>query len=157
LEMGFNIQSGWNLGGPRVTPDYAAKQITYSQTFISGEKNISIKLEAPDSRLNFYKDIAVLAFPVNDEQKTEDYITNLDFKLGYHELGGSAPDTRFLLSNSLQINKIQEKQSSYIVGKKDILELTSHMDDEGNLNWNVPDNGKWCIIRIGYTCTDSHV
>src|SRR5690606_29603548 len=79
------------------------------------------------------------------------------FKLGYHELGGSAPDTRFLLSNSSQINKIQEKHSNYIVGKKDILELTSQMDDDGNLSWNVPDNGKWCIIRIGYTCTDSHV
>jgi len=30
LEMGFNIQSGWNLGGPRVAPAYMAKQITYS-------------------------------------------------------------------------------------------------------------------------------
>jgi hypothetical protein len=27
LEIGFNIQSGWNLGGPRVTPQYAAKQL----------------------------------------------------------------------------------------------------------------------------------
>ena len=31
LEMGFNIQSGWNLGGPPVTPQYAAKQLTYSK------------------------------------------------------------------------------------------------------------------------------
>jgi hypothetical protein len=34
LQMGFNIQSGWNLGGPRVTPQYAAKQIIYSETKI---------------------------------------------------------------------------------------------------------------------------
>ena len=31
LNRGFNIQSGWNLGGPRVTPEYTAKQITYSE------------------------------------------------------------------------------------------------------------------------------
>jgi len=31
LEMGFNIQSGWNLGGPRVTPQYTAKQLVYTE------------------------------------------------------------------------------------------------------------------------------
>ena len=36
LEVGFNIQSGWNLGGPRVTPQYTAKQITFSETKIPG-------------------------------------------------------------------------------------------------------------------------
>src|SRR5210317_2132134 len=40
LEMGFNIQSGWNLGGPRVTPEYTAKQITFSEIQISGNKKI---------------------------------------------------------------------------------------------------------------------
>ena len=33
LEMGFNIQSGWNLGGPRVTPEFTAKQIEESVEF----------------------------------------------------------------------------------------------------------------------------
>ncbi|MBT7093109.1 MAG: glycoside hydrolase family 2, partial [Bacteroidetes bacterium] len=36
LEMGFNIQSGWNLGGPRVTPQYAAKQITSNEMLVQG-------------------------------------------------------------------------------------------------------------------------
>ena len=31
LEIGLNLQSGWNLGGPLVTPDKAAKLITWSQ------------------------------------------------------------------------------------------------------------------------------
>ncbi len=59
LEMGFNIQSGWNLGGPRVTPQYTAKQITYSEIKISGNKKISRKLELPKTRRDFYKDIVV--------------------------------------------------------------------------------------------------
>jgi len=30
LEMSLNIQSGWNLGGPMVTPDDAAKKLVWS-------------------------------------------------------------------------------------------------------------------------------
>lgn len=156
LEMGFNIQSGWNLGGPRVTPQYAAKQITFSETKITDNKNVSVKLELPDSRNDFYKDIVVLAFPVNDARKTNEFITDLDLKLGYHELGGSAPDTRFLLTNTLRNNTRSQDKTSYIVKMEDILDLTSRMDAEGRLNWRAPE-GEWSILRIGYTCTDSHV
>jgi hypothetical protein len=156
LEMGFNIQSGWNLGGPRVTPQYAAKQITFSETKITGNKNVSVKLELPNSRNDFYKDIVVLAFPVNDTRKTNEFITDLDLKLGYHELGGSAPDTRFLLTNTPRSNTRLQDKTSYIVKKEDILNLTSRMDAEGLLDWQAPE-GEWSILRIGYTCTDSHV
>ena len=82
LEIGFNIQSGWNLGGPRVTPQYTAKQITFSETKISGNKNGAIKLELPLIRNDFYKDIVVLAFPLKNENKTKELIAHLDLKLG---------------------------------------------------------------------------
>jgi len=156
LEMGFNIQSGWNLGGPRVTPQYTAKQITYSEIKISGNKNVSVKLELPQTRRDFYKDIAVLAFPINDRQKTNDIITELELKLGYHELGGSAPDTRFLLTNSYADSRNSEDNSSYIVSTHVILDISSQRDANGSLSWLAPE-GDWSILRIGYTCTDSHV
>lgn len=156
LEIGFNIQSGWNLGGPRVTPQYTAKQITFSEAMISGGKNVSLKLRMPNTRRDFYEDIAVLAFPIVEQQKTNETITYLDLKLGFHELGGSAPDTRFLLTNTLGNNNTMPDNSSYIVKKEDILNLTSQMDADGNLNWQVPE-GEWSVLRIGYTCTDSHV
>ena len=156
LEIGFNIQSGWNLGGPRVTPQYTAKQITFSETKISGNKSGAIKLELPSIRNDFYKDVAVLAFPLKNENKTNDLIAHLDLKLGYHELGGSAPDTRFLLTNELRNNAGAQDNASYIVKKDEILNLTSKMDAEGNLKWEAPE-GEWSILRIGYTCTDSHV
>jgi len=63
LQIGFNIQSGWNLGGPYVTPQYTAKQITFSETKISGNKSGAIKLELQTIRNDYYKDIAVRAFP----------------------------------------------------------------------------------------------
>lgn len=156
LSIGFNIQSGWNLGGPRVTPEFTAKQITYSETMVSGNKKLTKKLKLPKTKRDFYEDIAVLAIPISATNKTSNLISDLDYKLGYHELGGSAPDTRFMLGNTPRSGKKPTNKISYIVNKEEILDLTSHMDADGNLNWEVP-NGKWSIMRFGYTCTGSHV
>jgi len=156
LSIGFNIQSGWNLGGPRVTPEFAAKQLTYSELKVSGNKNIEQKLEQPKTQKNFYKDVAVLAFPLKEENKTEQAISNLDLKLGYHELGGSAPDTRFLLTNESSFGRHSNQGATYIVNRDEIVDLTANMDQQGNFSWKVPE-GDWCIMRIGYTCTDAEV
>jgi len=156
LSIGFNIQSGWNLGGPRVTPKYTAKQLTYSDQKISGNKRISLKLELPESRRDFYRDIAVLAVPIHTKNKTSEIIADLDLKLGYHELGGSAPDTRFLLDNILRNKKQRKGTTSYVIKKEDVLDLSSHMDSDGILKWDAPA-GEWQIIRLGYTCTASQV
>ena len=104
LEIGFNIQSGWNMGGPCITTQYAAKQLTYSEQVVKGGEDIQLQLENPEIHKDFYKDIAVLAFPANPDCKAKEKITNLDLKLGFHELGGSAPDCRFLLENGAEIN-----------------------------------------------------
>ncbi|MBI1343320.1 MAG: glycoside hydrolase [Terrimonas sp.] len=156
LEIGFNIQSGWNLGGPRVTPQYTAKQIVYTETKVKGPQRITTKIEKPSVRYDFYKDIAVLAFPVKETSRTDQVITDLNLKLGYSELGGSAPDTRFLLENTAPDDRNPGKETTYILKKEEIVELTSKVDKEGNLQWEVPE-GEWSILRIGYTCTVSHV
>lgn len=38
------------------------------------------------------------------------------------------------------------------ISTNDIIDLTSKMDANGNLNWNAPE-GKWTIIRLGYSLT----
>ncbi len=155
LEIGLNIQSGWNLGGPTITAQYAAKQITYSETIISGGKEIAQELKLPEIQEDFYEDIAVLAIPLNDNSKTNNVISDLDLKLAYHELGGSAPDTRFMLTNTSK-NKEKKEKISYVVKKEDVIDLTSKIDKEGNMVWDAP-GGDWSIIRIGYTCSGAHV
>jgi hypothetical protein len=118
-------------------------------------------LALPKIRDNFYRDIAILAFPIRNEHKTFELISDLDLKLGFHELGGSATDCRFLLGNIPRDNrrsasKIRDDKSTYIVNKEEVIDLSSSMDQEGNLNWDVPV-GEWIIMRIEYTCTDAHV
>lgn len=160
LEIGFNIQSGWNLGGPRVTPQYAAKQLTYSENKIKGGQLFSNQLALPKTRYDFYEDIAVLAIPINKAQESDSVIANLDYKLGFYELGMSAPDTRFLLGNTTPNIKRGKKNtravSTYVIHKEEVIDLSSKVDAEGKLKWQVPQ-GEWSILRIGYTCTNSHV
>lgn len=62
LEMSLNIQSGWNLGGPMVTPDHAAKKIVWSETRIQGPAKHAAALPAPSSREGYYRDTFVVAY-----------------------------------------------------------------------------------------------
>ncbi|MEA1877308.1 MAG: glycosyl hydrolase [Bacteroidota bacterium] len=156
LEMGFNIQSGWNLGGPRVTPQYAAKQITSNGTIVQGGGKIIQKLEQPPIRFDFYEDIAILAVPLKDESQVVDGISDLSLKLGFHELGGSAPDCRFLLTNDPRNPSNPDIKPTVVVKQSEIIDLSAMLDASGVLTWDAPE-GEWSVIRLGYTCTNSHV
>ena len=156
LEIGFNIQSGWNLGGPCITPQYAAKKLTYSEEKVVGGERLCLQLAKPKAHKGYYKDIVVLAFPSNKGNETEEFISDLDLKLGFHELGGSAPDCRFLLFNDPRRKKKKFDKKTYLIDSKQVVDLTSKMNENGVLMWDAPA-GNWNIMRIGYTCTLSAV
>ena len=61
LELSLLIQSGWNLGGPDMTPDEMAKQITWSELDVSSPGPLQKPLPQPSSRFDYYRDVAVLA------------------------------------------------------------------------------------------------
>ena len=66
LELGFNIQSGWNLGGPTVKPEQAAKRLTRAELQVEGGRQLDMRLPQPETVGDYYRDIAVLALPVSD-------------------------------------------------------------------------------------------
>lgn len=84
LVLGLSIQSGWNLGGPNVTPDFAAKQLTWSEIEIDGPKAVNEKLPLPKNRDDYYKDICVLAY-------RQRHTTSSDFILGASSLQPNYP------------------------------------------------------------------
>ncbi len=155
LEIGFNIQSGWNLGGPFITPEKAAKMLTYSRTEISGGTEVSISLPQPPSRREFYRDIAVLAFPVDSSRISDEPVRGLDLKMGVHELGGSAPDCRFLLTNDPKAFRGADKPA-FVISSSQVRDISGHMSEDGQLRWKCPE-GKWVVMRVGYTCTGAVV
>jgi hypothetical protein len=150
LEIGLNLQSGWNLGGPMVTPDKAAKVIAWSQFQVQSPKTLSVVLPKPKARENFYRDSFVLAYRLKPGASTTEShlhtrpIRQLAQKSAYHELGGSATDCSPLLEDDPATPGEEDLHA------KDVLDLSDKLDKDGTLRWNVPD-GAWTILRFGYT------
>jgi len=77
-------------------------------------------------------------------------IKDLTLKSATRELGGSAPDCRFLLDTD------PARPGELAVKRGDILNLSARMDADGTLRWDVP-RGRWVILRFGHTATGAHV
>jgi hypothetical protein len=66
IVLGVNLCSGWNAGGPWITPEYAAKKIVSAQTLVHGPGPASLALPQPPAMQDYYRDIVVWALPVAD-------------------------------------------------------------------------------------------
>jgi len=155
MKIGLSIQSGWNLGGPSVSLEDKAKQITWAETRIEGGQRVKTKLPVPKSNYKYYRDICVLAWPVKQRNRgllgnTSRPIRDLTAKSGAKELGGSAPDCRFLLDD------VPATEGEEDTRLKEIVNITGHLGDDGVLIWEAP-KGDWTVMRIGYTPTTAHV
>ncbi len=77
LEMSLNIQSGWNLGGPMVTADDAAKKLVWSEIRIEGPAEVEQVLSQPEARDGYFRDAITVAYPL----KPSDAIRSLQAKV----------------------------------------------------------------------------
>ncbi len=65
LTFGVHNCDGWSeAGGPWITPEKSMKELTWTSQDVSGPKKLEITLAQPATKEDFYRDIAVLAFPV---------------------------------------------------------------------------------------------
>ena len=71
LKLGLNMQSGWNLGGPDVKPEESMKKVTWSETRATGPGQFERTLPVPDHRGGYYRDVAVLAYPLQTSPEGE--------------------------------------------------------------------------------------
>lgn len=139
MEIAFNNAAGWsNSGGPWVTPEYAMQTVVYSEVKLEGKKTFKGQLPLPPSRLDYYVDIAVLAFPSPEKDQR---ITDLALK----SLSGET-FPKHLQPDDQLIDK------SAIIRKDQIVNLTSRLSADGQLEWEVPA-GNWTILRVGHTPT----
>jgi hypothetical protein len=64
LELCIHNCAGWSSsGGPWNTPEHGMKVVVTSETRARGPSRFEAKLARPPAKLDFYRDIAVLAFP----------------------------------------------------------------------------------------------
>ena len=62
----------------------------------------------------------------------------------------------FNLFYEYEIAPTPQAPASSLIRPADVVDLTSQMDKDGNLNWDVPP-GKWTILRMGYSLVGSMV
>ena len=105
------------------------KRLVYSQLVAEGGRK-GLKLPQPKVKFGFYRDIVVLAFPLDESAKASGPINFLDAKLAAKELGGSATDCRFLLGNSTPDKSVRGKGAAYVVRRDAIVNLSSRMSKD---------------------------
>jgi hypothetical protein len=151
IELSLNITSGWNLGGPMVTPDKSAKLVTWSQTTVTGPSEFDQVLAQPKAKQDFYRDIAVLAYPLRHGKAPNSRpMQALPVKGSFKEAGFSAPDTKPLLFDLPAQPGEQDTESAKVQT------ISAKMDATGRMRWSVPA-GDWEILRFGYTSSGSKV
>ncbi len=63
LELCVHNGAGWSSsGGPWITPENAMQQVVTSEVLVRGPARFDKVLQSPQSKLDYYRDIAVLAF-----------------------------------------------------------------------------------------------
>jgi hypothetical protein len=66
LKIGVHVSDGFALaGGPWITPEMSMQKLTWAKTYVAAGNKNKIILPQPDTNENFYKDIAVYAYPAN--------------------------------------------------------------------------------------------
>ncbi len=149
LEMCFHNCAGWSSsGGPWIDPATSMKIVVWSETNIHGPLNFNDKLKEPESNHDYYRDIAIIAFPtpLSEKNGKEGFrIRNWQNKTGYQREtryrreDRPEPDTRAISVEDL-------------IPREKIINLTDKLRKNGELNWEVP-SGDWTIVRFGYTTT----
>ena len=146
LEMSLNIQSGWNLGGPVVTPEDAAKKYVWSELKESGGAKMQIQLPSPPAREKFYRDTAVVAYRL--QAPPHKPLQNWKQKALQESLMPfSSPDSSPLFAELPATPGEQDAEAAEVV------DLSAKMDAAGILTWDAPA-GEWQILRFGYTIGD---
>jgi len=136
LELAFHNSAGWSSsGGPWVTEENAMQTVVFSELIVEGGKAIKEALPKPKTKFDYYKDIAVLAFPKPKQIKK---IKGLDYKILSERVRNHLlPDTKNIPLAS-------------VVSKETVIDLTKKVSEEGVLDWNAP-KGDWIVLRFGHT------
>jgi hypothetical protein len=64
LQLGMHVSDGFALaGGPWITPELSMQKLVWSKTYVADANKEKINLSMPESNQDYYKDIAVYAYP----------------------------------------------------------------------------------------------
>lgn len=113
LKLGMHVSDGFALaGGPWITPELSMQKVVSSKITVNAS-NTKIKLPQPETKENYYKDIAVYAYPspVGNNQSTQTVIPKITTSNGTDASGLIKPGNKqnFTSSEALFIQYEFEK------------------------------------------------
>jgi hypothetical protein len=168
LQITLNAGPGWTgSGGPWVKPEQSMQHIVVSAVEVSGPTNFDVLLPRPTPRKpyfgtgglppellkaqnNFYRDVAVLAFPT---PLGNERIADIDHKALYvRDPFSSMPGVKPFIPAAADFPVSPEGTT---IASGQILDLTDHLCTDGRLTWTAPA-GKWTILRFGRTSTGAN-
>jgi hypothetical protein len=72
IQVDMNNDGGWSgSGGPWITPELSMQVVTWSETNVAGPRHLVASLPQPRKLRDYYRDIAVLAFPATGPRMAE--------------------------------------------------------------------------------------
>lgn len=153
---------GWTgSGGPWVKMEESMQHLVASKVNFSGPSKVSKILEVPKGRNpffglgsspelrerweNYYQDVAVIAFPAS---KNENLLEDSDEKALYYRPPYSSVEgvKQYFPEPALLAKEFKGNKTG--IPTKDIIDITKYMDEDGTLNWDVPE-GNWTVMRFG--------
>ncbi len=63
MNLEINVGPGFVAGGPWITPALGMQRLVGTETTVSGGHHIELTLPQPATKLDYYRDVAVLAYP----------------------------------------------------------------------------------------------
>jgi hypothetical protein len=152
---------GWaGSGGPWVEPSQSMQHLVNADTLVRGPFKFNSFLAVPKPKKpyfgygaltdslrkqweKYYRDVAVLAFPTPSKLEV---ISDIDEKALYYRAPySSVKGVKSFLPALLNYPKTIPGSA---IQKDSILDITSFLQPDGTLNWNVP-SGNWTIRRLG--------
>ncbi len=161
LGLGVNTMlcSGWDAGGPWITPEQACKQHTRAELTLTGPQHFRGELPHPPSDPRFYRDVAVQAFrilphppsPPPNRAQVEARNALLALKNGMDSLGESGKVPIQDICDA-PLRPLPPDPSGDILGSTNRIDLAAKFSEDGTLDWAVPE-GTWVVHRFGCTLT----
>ena len=165
LELTLNAGPGWTgSGGPWIRPEQSMQHLVASATELTGPAHFEGLLARPaprppffgegtltpelkKARDEFYRDVAVLAFPTPAGQAR---IADIDEKALYYRAPySSQPGVKPFLPAPAEHAALPDNQC---IAVNRIADLTRQLSADGRLEWDVPE-GNWTVLRFGRRTT----
>lgn len=140
IQVNMNNDAGWTgSGGPWIPPEKAMQRLVWSETVVKGPSAGPVTLPQPPTNENYYRDVAVLAFPRQGQ------IARLE-GVGHKSLAQP------MRATPVFPGELPEPPPEAVLRCQSLVDLTGKMDSAGRLAWEVPP-GEWTILRFGHTPT----